>query len=229
MKSTKGLFRFYLALALCLAMFNLIAFLVPFTREGSFWVGYGFTMFAFVLSFGITHYAFRADAPRSRFYGIPMSGVVWIYCIVQIILGLLFMIAYSIPVWISAIICALPLAGCFIGIIAADTAMDHAEKIDSRIRAKTFFIQSLQGEVDGMISKTEDPLARKALREYAEAIRYSDPMSAESLASLEDRLEAKTAELGELVEQRETEAAKALCVQLMQLLAERNRKCKLLK
>ena len=59
--------------------------------------------------------------------------------------------------------------------------------------------------------------------QLAEKIRYSDPMSDEQLADIEDRITVKIAEL-------KSSADKVKIInELNSLLDERNRKCKLLK
>jgi hypothetical protein len=70
---------------------------------------------------------------------------------------------------------------------------------------------------------------KKTLKELAEAIRYSDPMSSPQLAAIENKIEAKAAALGEAVEKTDGDSIKTLCNELQQLFAERNRKCKILK
>jgi hypothetical protein len=54
-------------------------------------------------------------------------------------------------------------------------------------------------------------------------------MSSPQLAAIENKIEARAAALAETVETSGAEAVKALCNELQQLFAERNRKCKLLK
>jgi hypothetical protein len=54
-------------------------------------------------------------------------------------------------------------------------------------------------------------------------------MSSPQLATIENKIEAKTAGLTEAVDNADGDAIKALCNELQQLFAERNRKCKILK
>jgi hypothetical protein len=79
------------------------------------------------------------------------------------------------------------------------------------------------------MDKATDGSIKKTLKDLAETIRYSDPMSSPQLAAVENKIEAKVAVLAETVEKTDWDAVKALCNELQQLLAERNRKCKILK
>jgi hypothetical protein len=114
-------------------------------------------------------------------------------------------------------------------LISADIGNQEIERIDRVVRAKTFRIRSLQAEVEALVAKTEDVSLRKALTELSEAIRYSDPMSHAQLADLENKIEAKTAALIKVAEHGNAENAGTLCAELRQLVAERNRKCNILK
>ena len=66
-------------------------------------------------------------------------------------------------------------------------------------------------------------------KELAEAIQYSDPMSSEQLYPLESKIAAQCAELNEMVENHESEKAESRCDGILKLMAERNRKCAILK
>lgn len=229
MKLTKSKTGFLMILVIFLAIFNVLAFVAPLQREGSFWVGYGFTMLAMVLSFVASGYAFRGESAQSKFYGLPFVVVLSIYLAIQIVVGIVCMLFSPIPLWISLIVSILLLAWCLVGLIAYDLTKDEVERIDRDIKQKAFYIKSLQADVEGMAAKTDDPLLRKAIRELSEAIRYSDPMSADALAALENKIEAKVAELGEQMDEGDAEAAKTLCTEIQNLFAERNRKCRLMK
>ena len=62
-----------------------------------------------------------------------------------------------------------------------------------------------------------------------EAIRYSDPMSNDALASVEGQITVKFAELSEAVKADNTEKITELANEVIILVGDRNKKCKLLK
>ena len=105
----------------------------------------------------------------------------------------------------------------------------HIEKVTEYRKEKTFYIQSLLIDVEGLEKKTDDASLRKSIRDLAEVVRYSDPFSSEKLAMLESEIEGKAAELEELVAKGDASAAKSMCSEISDLLAERNKKCKMLK
>jgi hypothetical protein len=96
------------------------------------------------------------------------------------------------------------------------------------MKEKVFFIKSLQVDVEGLAARASVDM-KKPLKDLAETIRYSDPMSSPQLAAIENKIEARAALLAEAVDNNDGDAIKALCGELQQLFAERNRKCKILK
>ena len=221
----KGKVRFLIAAGIVLVVYNAAAFAVPFSRRGSYWIGYGFTMLAILLSFAGACYAFREESPQSRFYSLPIPVLLWAYLLIQTAFGLAFMAFPSIPLWISAILSVLLLAVILIGLLALDAGKESVEKSDRNEKAKTFYIRSLQGDVETLQSSVKDPALSHSLKEVADAIRYSDPMSSDQLILLENRIQTEVQKLQEAVSDGDSEAAKAQCALLCRLLAERGSKC----
>ena len=62
-----------------------------------------------------------------------------------------------------------------------------------------------------------------------EAVRYSDPMSNEALAGVETQITLKVSELTDGVENSDIELVKKTVREIVILINDRNRKCKLLK
>lgn len=91
------------------------------------------------------------------------------------------------------------------------------------MQEKTFFIKQVQTEIELLADAETDVATKSALTQLAEKIRYSDPMSNEQIADIEDRITEKIAEL-----KASTDKTKIIN-ELNSLLDERNRKIKILK
>jgi hypothetical protein len=228
MKFSKNLALFLVVDAIVLAVFNAIAWVIPFPRGGSFWTGYGFASFAIVLAAAVAVYAFGREGLKSKFYGVPMAYVTLPYLVVQVLLGLIQMAIPAIPYRYGILLDAILLAAVLIGLIGAEMGRGTVEDLGAKVRGKVFYIKSLQGEVEALAAGSADAALSKDLKALAEALRFSDPMSAPQLAAVENQIEAKVAALGGAVGS-DAAAARALCAELQGLVAERNRKCKLLK
>ena len=210
-----------------IAVYNVIAFVLPFIRSSGFWIGYSFSMLAMLLTAVVSLYALGREGLKSKVYGIPLVSVIWLYLIIQLIAGLIEMAVPLIPYQYGLVVNVVLLGGCLIGLIAVNIGKEEIERIDEKVKEKVFFIKSLHGDVDGLIARTTDESLKKAIKELSDTIRYCDPMSNLQLAAIENRIEVKVASLADSISS--TDTAKAICNELQQLFAERNRKCKLLK
>ena len=86
-----------------------------------------------------------------------------------------------------------------------------------------FYIRELQADVELMANNESDADVKTSLTQLAEKIHFSDPMSNEQLADLENQISSKELEL-------KTTANKVIVItELSLLLDERNKKCKILK
>ena len=112
--------------------------------------------------------------------------------------------------------------------IKAEAAIDLVTKTDKNIKANTFFIKSLVVDTKSLIERAETDEIKNECRKVYEAVRYSDPMSSEALASVESQITVKFNEFSEAVSisgGNVPELAKELIV----LVGDRNEKCKLMK
>lgn len=218
-----------LTVFIILALYNVIAFVLPFEKGGMFWTAYGFTMAAIILAAGVGFYALGREGLRSKFYGWPLLSLVWRYLIAQVILGFLEMVLVFIPFQYAFALNATLLGACLIGLIAIDVSTEEINRIDKKIKEKVVYIQSLQADVDGFVDRSSDEATKKILNNLSEAIRYSDPMSSTQLATLENKIMAKIAALSDHIEKSDATSINTLSDEIQQLIKERNQKCKILK
>ncbi len=213
---------------LILGVFNILAFVLPFVREGGFWTGYAFATLAIILTACVGLYAFGRPGMKSKVYGIPLFIMVWPYPIIQVVLSIVEMAIPGIPIRYEIALNAILFAVFLIGLIVINAGKEEIERLDAKVKQKVFFIKSLQGDVETLQSKTQDAVLKKKLKELSETIRYSDPMSSPQLEAIENKLANKVEELSSGMES-DAKIAVTLCDEIQQLFAERNRKCKLLK
>lgn len=227
MKFTKNKGMSLAAVLIVLAVFNALAFLIPFQRAGGFWVGYGFATLAILLAAGVGLYALGHEGMKSKFYGLPIAMVATAYMAAQVVLSLVEMAVPVLPARYGILINVILLAACLIGLIGAGMGKEEIARIDAKVKEKVFYIKSLQGDIEGMAQRAQGEPLKKALTDLAETVRFSDPMSSPQLAAIENKIEAKAGALEESLS--DPDASMALCQELQMLFAERNRKCKLLK
>ncbi|MDR1674880.1 MAG: hypothetical protein LBR86_00175 [Tannerella sp.] len=214
--------------AVILLLVNVLSFAIPFTRNSGFWTSYGFSTFAIVLTAAMSFYALGRTDLRSRFYGLPVLYIVWTYLGIQLGAGFI-LASLPAPLWLNILLSGVMLGVCFVGLIAVEISVTEIERIDRTVKEKVFRIKSLQAEVDSMREKITDADLKKTLQKLSDAIRYSDPVSSPQLAELESNIEHSAALLAQELETENTPAVQNICDRMMQLLNERNRKCKLFK
>jgi len=235
MDLTKNKLMAFATTFIFLAVYNVVVFVLPFIKGGNFWVGYAFSMFAMLLFAGVGFYVFDKPGFMSKFYRIPLIGVVKRYLILQLILGFIQMILdsnlihFDISFQYGLALNTIFLGLCLMGLITIEATKDEVERVDAKVKEKVVYIRSLQADVETLVDKVTDESVRKSLKELAETIQYSVKMSSPQLASIENKIEGKVMQLVETVEGADSDKIMSLCDELQQLLAERNKKCKLLK
>lgn len=225
----KDTIRWIIGLGVLLALYILIAFLVPFAHTATYWVSIAFTL----TSFGVTAAAFytafikNPDA-KSRFYGFPIARIGVLYGVLQLVAGILFMaLGAVVPVWAAVLVFAVLLGAAVLGLISAEAVVEEIRVQDVKLKKNVSFMRGLQSKVNQMASQCDNPDAAAAVRSFAEDLRYSDPVSSEAIAEIEADLRVAVDELQAAVVDGDSNAVKQLCRKAALLLAERNRLCKL--
>ena len=225
---SKNKLRFYIVLAILFVVLSIITFVLPFQKTATFWLSYVFAVIAIAVQIYAYPKAFDWPTVKSKFYGFPLARVSTIYLIAQIVMSLIFMVVSKwVPAWIPAVLFALLLGAAAIGFIAAEGVRDEVERQDVVHKANVTTMCALQSKAVFVASQCEDAETKKALDAFAEALRFSDPVSSEALIDIEENLTGLVEELGNAVLDKDFEAARTLCAKASTLLADRNRMCKL--
>lgn len=193
-------------------MFSVFAFVVPFERNVGFWVAYAAEMIAIVLQYPIFHSAFGEASAKSRFYGLPIARLGYIYIGVQTALSLaIFALGFvpNFPSWLSVLVCLIVLALALLGIIKADVARDQIHQLDTKKQVSTDMITALRDQAAILPTLASDPDLKQQLTSLAEDLRFSDPVSspqteaieqelADMLSALRSHIKNGTADAGEI-------------------------------
>ena len=221
----KDTIRGIAALGILLILYILIVFLIPFVKTAVFWVSFVFTLIAFGVVAVSLYIAFvkKPDA-KSKFYGFPIAKIGVMYGAAQLLVGLLFMaLGKWAPVWLAVLVYAIALGAAVIGLISADAVREEIQRQDNKLKKDVSFMRDLQSKVNQMATQCAAP----ELRQFAEDIRYSDPVSSDALTDIEQELAAAVEELQAAVVDGDSESVAQLCRKASATLAERNRLCKL--
>ena len=218
------------AALIVLVLFNVIAFVIPFTRTMTFWVGYGFAIVSIILLILVCFSTNSAGKElKSRFLGCPIIYIATCHLTVQIIASLAFMAFPGIPTWISIVLSVIFLCIVLLGTIATSVAIDEIKMIDNYIQQKNFYIKSLSANMELLVAQCTDLQLKKEINNVCEAIKYSEPMSHPSLADVEYQIKVECSNLESALANGQLENANMLCKRILQIIQQRNRQCRLLK
>lgn len=218
--STKG----YVLLGILFALVSIIAFAVPTAKTATFWIAYVFTAAAFAAQIGIWKTALGKEGTlKSKFLGFPIVHIGIVYAIIQVIAFAVFLFAPTLPTWSAIVVCPIIAGLSAVCMISADAGRNEIERVEAKVQNKVFYVREMQADIELLADNESDVAVKTALTHLAEKIRFSDPMSNEQLADLENKISIKAAEL-------KTASSKLeIITELNSLLDERNKKCKILK
>ena len=218
--STKG----YVILGILFALVCIVAFAVPTVKTSTFWIAYVFTVAAFAAQIGIWKTALgKEETLKSKFLGFPVVHIGIVYAAIQVIAFAVFMFVPTLPAWSAIVVCSVIASVSAVCMISADAGRNEIERVEAKVQKNVFYIRELQADIELLADNESDAAVKTALTQLAEKIRYSDPMSNEQLADLENKISTKVAEL-------KTASSKLeIITELNSLLDERNKKCKILK
>lgn len=229
-------FKLYIVCwAILLALFNIICFVTPNEAAGlnkfggAFWVGYIFITAAFIGQLVCAYIAFKAENLKKLFYNLPLITLSYTGLVLTLIFGGTAMTIPNLPVWVGAVTCLLILGLNAIAIIKAKAAAELVESVDKKISRQTGFIKNLTAEAESLISHAKSDEVRAECKRVYEAARYSDPMSNIRLADIEEKITAEMQQLSEAVANNDSEIAAAVAGELIALIEDRNKRCRLLK
>lgn len=229
MKENKVRIQGLIVLAILFVVYTIIAFAIPFHKNGTFILSYLFS----VIALGMQIYVFRISFQRgsdvkSKFYGFPIAKIGVFYLLVQIVVSLIMMaLSIIVPIWMALILQVIILAIAGVGVIAADVMRNEIQRQEVVLHKDVSFMRSMQSKMRMLSGQCADTEISGDINRLSEALRYSDPVSSQALAEIEKELENLIDELQKAAMEQDFPSARELCRKASLILEERNRLCKL--
>ena len=213
--------------AILVALFNVIAFVSPgwigFEKyDSAFWIGYVFISAAFFGQLACAWFALKEENAAKLFYKLSLFSISYTSLIITFIVGGLCMLISLLPYWIGILACSIVMAANVLAVIKAAAAIDEVQRIDSRVKEQTRFIKSLTVDAELLLSRATTEEKKTLCKKVYEAVRYSDPMSCEELLEIEEKIKSLFVEFSKTL-------SSEIAEELLALMTERNKRCKLLK
>ena len=231
----KKTFKYYFAIwAILLVLFNVVAFMVGGIENSEkytsgFWIGYAFITLVFLAQLACAKVAFNAKNLQKMFYNYSLISISYSALITMFVVGGLCMAISGLPYWIGVVACVIVLAVNAIAVVKASIAVDAVAAVDEKIKVQTFFIKSLTVDAESLMARAKSEAVKAECKKVYEAARYSDPMSSDALSSVESEITLRFAKLSAAVAEDDAAAVAECANEVVILIGDRNKKCKLLK
>ena len=220
--------------AIFLLLFNAIVFLVrpiitsyEIHYDAIFWIAWLFVIAAFVGNLLCAQKAFQAEHLEKLFYKLPLVTVSYTGLIVMLLLGGVLMLIPNCHAWISAVVCVAAAGFTAAAVVKADWAADTVETTEKKCQGKTAFIRLKTVDAENLMAQAQTAEAKAACKKVYEAFRYSDPMSSDALADIEAKISVKFSAYVAAV--NSGGSVSELADELIALIGDRNRMCKVMK
>lgn len=221
-------FKYYtLAWLVMLAVFNSVLIIVTSNTVGfenvkaSFWFAFGLINLSFIVQLFCAKSAFSGDAEK-LFFNIPLIRVSIIGTIVIFIVGFVFLLINSIPLWVSSVVCIIVAGINILAVIRAKATAELVHDKDIQLKQKISFIRNITADAQILMNSAESETQKKQLTRLYEALRYSDPVSSPELNSIEEEIQYNFISLKKEYSDDKVDT-------LINLINSRNLKCKNLK
>lgn len=227
----KNTMRWWIILVVLLVVYNVIVFIVPFPKNAVFFISWVFTLTAMGTQVYVIRTTFyHEEGAKSKFYGFPIAKIGIVYLIAQVVLSLVFMalgLAVPVPEWVPLVLYVVLLGVMAAGLISTEATRDEIMRQDVKLKKDVFRMRTLQSKASALCALAQDSQTRTLLERFAEALRFSDPVSNEAVYDVEADLIVCVDELQQAVVDGDTEAVATLERKAESVLAERNQLCKL--
>lgn len=188
----------YTIFVVVLIVFHLLVFTIIQNKGTSFWINYGFALFAFLIQPIIWEVTLgRNTSLKSKFLGFPILYVGGAYFGIQMILFIVLALIPKVSPWLALVINTIATGIALIFLAAVEIGRTEVSRIDEKVSQKRFFIEELQTEVEMLAMSQTEASLKNTLEELAEKIRFSDPMSSSLLSTIEEDLRMKVLALKE--------------------------------
>lgn len=210
---------------LIILLYNVLYYLIPFNKTAAIWLTYGFFHLASVITVLIT-IALNLINPKQRLTSLVIFFIKNAYFVLQIILTIIIIlislvvnIPFLLVLILQIVLLVVNLILLYIGFLSK-TKMDN---LDLATIKNESFLKEFKNTLEDYNETLNEGVVKNSLLKLIDNVRYSDPVSNEATAMVENEINQLLPKLKESKAQEETIA---VIDQLNSLLSKRNRLCK---
>lgn len=222
---------FVIIWAMCLLLYNIMAFTIPNHSivSPSFWVGYVFFTIFLIGQLASTLYTFKDNDLDKLFYRVPVIAISFIGIIVACVVATFTMSIADLPIWIGIALNLIVMVVVSIIEILSASAGTLNFGIDKSVRSATTLMRTLAADSEHLLSMAKTSEMKVEVKRVYEAIRYSDSVTSMGLSEINMAVQREFAVFQEAVITDDISLVQASGSEMISLIDERNIKCKLLK
>lgn len=233
----KGLFKktSLISILLIYGLLNVILFVIITSKmedqleNSTFWFVWAFTFIVNYLGVLGCSYLAKEKTKNDFVNNTPLYFSMYLFSFIYILLGMILMFIPSVQFTLALVLEAIVSILYIVTVLFLYNAISHIKSNDEKQAKKVFYIRNLQTEVDFCLGLVKENENKKLLIQLQEAIRYSDPMSDDSLESTEQQIELLVNRIKNECIVSNEQAIKELVDNLLNLIKYRNEKVKQLK
>ncbi len=233
MKLSKNVVLSIILYSILFLTYNILLFTIKgFTENGAaFWISWIFMLIAFacIACAAVIIMKNKDKALKDWIFHFPLIKYTIIYAVTEFILSTIFVIFDDASAVLSLCLQLVVLSAYLIMAILCLLTKDTIEKTEADIRDETAFMRLLRVDADMLCEYCSDSEAKKRFKKFAEAVRYSDPVSNDALTELEKEISSLVEKAKAALSADDIPTALTYCGDAEIILIERNKKCKALK
>ena len=177
----------FIILIIIFIVFNVVAFVIPFEKQVTFWVCYSFTVVAFVLQLITLIINIRQKMmDKNTFLRIPSIYISLIYCSVQIALFFVLCILNA-TLWVTITILIIVFGVTMVLLLLVKLGKIYINSNDEYSSGYTTFLSQAQEIINARLNEEPNSFNTK-LESFNEMIRFSDPISNGSVVDIEKEI-----------------------------------------
>jgi hypothetical protein len=208
-----------------LIAYNLVVFLAFNQFTTVFWISYGFMLVIYIIHICCSVLAIRDMSVKALFLGIPLLSLSTFFVCAEFFCSLVFMIFQTLAsAKVAILIQALLICAFIVIAIISVVTKDTVESIDNKIRENVNFIKGINIDIEMLMQRCSSADVMTELKKLSETIKYSDPMTQDSVSMQENMIMQNMIELRSAFDSGSMDRVKEVCQTINLLFIERNKK-----
>lgn len=220
----------YIPILIYAIIYNTIIFMLSNEKDINFWFTFIFSLVAVIIQVIVTKVFSNEDLQiKDLFLGMPIVHTSIMYLLIQSILGFIFIMTPNLNGIVAIIIQMVVLGIELTLLISGVFAKNNIKHVEGNIEKKVDYINNVKVDIEIAMSRIKDKIVLEKMKELKEIIEYSDPMSNDSLVTLEKEISDNVSSIKNFIVNKSEIEVVNYIEEIINLVKERNIKCKLYK